>query len=87
MDEAFAIFQKALSGSALGSIVPSIGTMAGAPGGIGAEALVDWLRGFLTTPDIDLLLDPAKKLADDFLAEVAQAANTGRARRISFTRN
>ena len=30
--------------------------------GMGAEALVDWLRGFLSKTDIDLLLDPTKRL-------------------------
>lgn len=73
----------ALAGAAIGSVIPGIGTaiggaLGGVLGGMGAEALVDWLRGFLTKPDIDLLLDPAKKLTDDFLADVAQAANKRR---------
>lgn len=73
----------ALIGGAIGSIIPGIGTaiggaLGGVLGGMGAEALLDWLRGFLTKPDIDLLLDPAKKLTDDFLADVAQAADKRR---------
>ena len=46
--------------------------------GMGAEALTDWLRGFLTKPDIDLLLDPAKKLTSDFLEDTAKAAEKKR---------
>jgi len=65
-------------GAAVGSVVPGIGTVAGAIGGMGAEALADYLRGFLTKPDIDLLLDPTKKLTDDFLADVNQAASKQR---------
>lgn len=73
----------ALAGAAIGSVIPGIGTAVGATlggvlGGTGAEALVDWLRGFLKQPDIDLLLDPVKKLTDDFLADVAQAADKRR---------
>ncbi len=68
----------AAAGAALGSIIPGIGTLAGAIGGMGAEALTDWLRGFLTKPDIDLLLDPTKKLTDDFLDDMTQAANKQR---------
>lgn len=66
-------------GAALGSVIPGIGTAAGAAlggvvGGMGTEALADYLRGFLTKPDIDLLLDPSKKLTEDFLADVNRAA-------------
>lgn len=73
----------ALAGAAIGSVIPGIGTaiggaLGGVLGGMGAEALVDWLRGFLTKPDIDLLLDPAKKLTNDFLADVAPAADKRR---------
>ena len=73
----------ALAGAAIGSIIPGIGTaiggaLGGVLGGMGAEALTDWLRGFLNKPDIDLLLDPAKKLTDDFLADIAKAADKRR---------
>lgn len=60
------------------STIPGIGPLVGKLGGMGAEALVDWLRGFLTKPDVDLLLDPAKKLTDDFLADLTQAASKRR---------
>ncbi|MBM3128035.1 MAG: hypothetical protein FJ009_05285 [Chloroflexi bacterium] len=60
------------------STIPGVGPLIGKLGGMGAEALVDWMRGFLTKPDIDLLLDPAKKLTDDFLADVAPAADKRR---------
>jgi tetratricopeptide (TPR) repeat protein len=60
------------------STIPGIGPLLGKLGGMGAEALVDWLRGFLTKPDIDLLLDPAKKLTADFLADLQKAADRRR---------
>jgi tetratricopeptide (TPR) repeat protein len=68
----------AAAGAALGSIIPGIGTIAGAIGGMGAEALVDWLRGFLNKPDIDLLLDPTKKLTDDVLDDLGKIAEKKR---------
>jgi tetratricopeptide (TPR) repeat protein len=73
----------ALAGAALGSIIPGIGTaigstLGGVLGGMGTEALLDWLRGFLKQPDIDLLLDPTKKLTDDFLADIMRVANKKR---------
>jgi len=63
---------------AAASTIPGIGPLLGKLGGMGAEALVDWLRGFLTKPDIDLLLDPAKKLTADFLADLQKAADRRR---------
>ena len=45
---------------------------------MGAEALTDWLHGFLSKPDIDLLLDPAKKLSADFLEDIAKSAEKKR---------
>ncbi len=73
----------ALAGAAIGSIIPGVGTaiggvLGGVLGGMSADALVDWLHGFLTKPDIDLLLDPTKKLSDDFLADVTGAADKRR---------
>jgi tetratricopeptide (TPR) repeat protein len=61
------------------STIPGIGPLVGKLGGMGAEALTDWLfsRGF-KKPDVDLLLDPAKKLTDDFLADMANAADKRR---------
>ena len=74
----------ALAGAAIGSFIPGIGTaiggvVGGVLGGMGAEVLTDWLlsRGF-KKPDIDLLLDPTEKLTDDFLADVARAADKRR---------
>lgn len=71
----------AVIGAALGSLVPGIGTAAGAAlggalVGTSAEAFVDWLKTVLKLgkPDIDLLLDPAKKLSEDFLADLAKIA-------------
>ena len=63
---------------AAASTIPGIGPLLGKLGGMGAEALVDWLRGFLAKPDIDLLLDPAKKLTADFLTDLGKAADRRR---------
>jgi tetratricopeptide (TPR) repeat protein len=60
------------------STIPGIGPLVGKLGGMGAEALVDWLRGFLKQPDIDLLLDPAKKLTADFLTDLEKVASKRR---------
>lgn len=66
---------SAAVGAAIGSVIPGIGTIVGALGAMGAEALVDWLRGQgFAKPDIDLLLDPARKLTDDFLADIERVA-------------
>ena len=58
-------------------MIPGVGPIGGMIG-IGAEALTDWLRGFLSKPDIDLLLDPAKKLTSDFLEDIAKASEKKR---------
>jgi len=70
---------SAAAGALIGSAIPGIGTFAGALSGLSAEALVDWLRsGGFSKPDIDLLLDPAKKLSEDFLSDLAKIAPTKR---------
>jgi tetratricopeptide (TPR) repeat protein len=56
------------------SVIPGLGPVVGKLGGIGAEAMIDWLRGFLSKPDIDLLLDPTQKLTEDFLKDVYNIA-------------
>ena len=73
----------ALLGAAIGSVIPGVGTaiggaLGGVVSGMGAEAITDWLRGFLSKPDIDLLLDPAKKLSTDFLEDIAKTADKKR---------
>lgn len=64
--------------STFAAMIPGIGPLVGPLGGMGAEALADWLRGFLTKPDIDMLLDPAKKLSNDFIEDLAKAAEKKR---------
>jgi tetratricopeptide (TPR) repeat protein len=61
------------------STIPGLGPLVGKLGGMGVEALTDWLfgRGF-KKPDVDLLLDPAKKLSEDFLTDVISAASKQR---------
>jgi tetratricopeptide (TPR) repeat protein len=56
------------------SAIPIVGPLIGAVGGESAEAFIDWLRGFLTKPDMDLYLDPAKRLDGDFLNDLSRAA-------------
>jgi tetratricopeptide (TPR) repeat protein len=69
-------------GAAVGSLVPGIGTLVGALGGavVGttAEELMDFFQSFLSKPAINLLLDPVKKLTDDFLHDVARIATKRR---------
>jgi tetratricopeptide (TPR) repeat protein len=55
------------------SAIPVIGPLAAALGGAGTEAAIDWLRGFLSKPDLDLYLDPSKRLTADFLEDLAGA--------------
>jgi hypothetical protein len=61
------------------STVPGVGSLLGKLGGTSVEALGDILlsRGF-KKPDINLLLDPTKKLTNDFLADMAKAADKRR---------
>ncbi|MEM1552998.1 MAG: tetratricopeptide repeat protein [Candidatus Bathyarchaeia archaeon] len=61
------------------STIPGIGPLVSKLGGMGVEALTNWLfsRGF-KKPDVDLLLDPTKKLTEDFLADIAKTAGKQR---------
>ena len=55
------------------SAIPVVGPLAAALGGAGAEAAIDWLRGFLNKPDLEFYLDPSQRLTDDFLSDLARA--------------
>src|ERR1700694_5335194 len=44
------------------SAIPVVGPLVGAVASESAEAFVDWLRNFLTKPDMDLYFDPTKRL-------------------------
>lgn len=73
----------AAAGIALGSMLPGIGTaiggvLGGAAGAAGAEVSLGWLRGFLSRPEIDLLLDPVKRLTEDFLSDTSGIARNRR---------
>ena len=72
-----------LLGAVIGSTFPVLGTaiggaLGGVVSGMGTEALIDWLRGFLTKPDIELFLDPTKRLTTDFLEDLSNAAERKR---------
>jgi tetratricopeptide (TPR) repeat protein len=56
------------------STIPVVGPLVGAVGGAGAEAFVDWLRSFLAKPDLELYLDPTKRLTDDVLSDLTHTA-------------
>ncbi|NIO71189.1 MAG: tetratricopeptide repeat protein [Anaerolineae bacterium] len=56
------------------SAIPVVGPLATALGSAGAEAFMDWLRGFLSKPDLELYLDPSKRLTNDFLSDLTRAA-------------
>ncbi len=67
----------AISGAVVGSFVPGVGTIIGGvagsvAGGMGADALSDWLRGFLSRTDADLWLDPTERFTTDFLEDIAK---------------
>ncbi len=71
------------AGTLVGSVIPGIGTaiggaLGGVIGGMGTEALVDWMRSFLSKPEIDLFLDPSKKLTEDLIEDINQAAKKQR---------
>jgi len=57
------------------SAVPIAGPVVSALGGMGAEAFVDWLRGFLRRADVEIFLDPAGELTEDFLRDVTLIAS------------
>ena len=67
---------KALIEAAI-SLIPG-GQIVNVLGGIGVDALADWLSSFLPKPDIDLLLDPTKALTKDFLEDIAKVARKRR---------
>src|SRR6266567_3607255 len=57
------------------SAIPMVGPLVGSLGGESAEAFVDWLRSFLSKPDMELYLDPAKRLDSDFLSDLNRIAS------------
>lgn len=59
-------------------LIPGIGPFLGSLGAIGTESVIDWLQGFLTKSQIDFLLDPGKKLFDEFIADIDRAASKRR---------
>ena len=58
--------------------IPVVGPVVAAVGGMGAEAFIDWVRGFLSKPELDLYLDPSTKLTDDFLNDLTYATKNCR---------
>ncbi len=54
------------------SAIPVVGPLVGAVGSESTEAFIDWLRGFLTKHDMDLYLDPAKRLDSDYLNDLSR---------------
>ncbi len=60
------------------SFIPIFGPIVGAVGGEGANAFADWLHSFFSKPDIELYLDPATKLGNDFLNDLGHLATRQR---------
>jgi len=56
------------------SAIPIVGPLVGAVASTSAEAFIDWLHSFLSKPDLELYLDPVKRLTGDFLSDVARVA-------------
>jgi tetratricopeptide (TPR) repeat protein len=60
------------------SFIPIFGPLVSAVGGESADAFADWLRGFLSKPDVELYLDPATRLDNDFLSDLANVTTRQR---------
>jgi tetratricopeptide (TPR) repeat protein len=73
----------ALLGTAIGSVLPGVGTaiggtLGGTVSGMSADAFADWLHGFLSKPDVELFIEPDRKLISDFLEDIALVAERKR---------
>ncbi len=51
--------------------IPLVGPLVKDLGSAGVNALIDWLKIFLTKPDIEILLHPLQYLTDIFLTDIA----------------
>ncbi len=51
-----------------------LGPLGSVVGGMSAEALTDWLFGFLNKPDVDFYLNPLKLLTQQFVTDLAKTA-------------
>jgi tetratricopeptide (TPR) repeat protein len=56
------------------SAIPVVGPVVGTLVGESADAFIDWLRGFLSKPELELYLDPTKRLTSDFLDDLSHVA-------------
>jgi tetratricopeptide (TPR) repeat protein len=56
------------------SAIPIVGPLIGVVGGQSADAFIDWLHSFLSKPDMNLYLDPVKRLNADFLSDLTRVA-------------
>jgi hypothetical protein len=58
--------------------IPLVGPLVDPLGWASSEAFVDWLHSFLSKPDLDLYLDPQKRLTSDFLGDLTRIASDQR---------
>lgn len=58
--------------------ITMLGPIGSAVGGMSAEALTDWLFGFLKKLEVDYYLNPIKLLTQHFLTDIAQIAEKKR---------
>lgn len=65
------------SATALG-LIPGVGIPLSILLGGASDTLVDWLHGFLSKSQIDLLLDPTEQLTERFLSDLTDASARGR---------
>lgn len=63
---------------AAGSTIPGVGPAVSKLGSVGIELLWNWLRGFLSNPDVELFLNPAEKLTTAFVSDIAHIASQNR---------
>lgn len=61
--------------SVAASAIPVVGPIVGTLGSESAEAVLDWLHGLLSKPDLEFYLDPTKRLDNDFLADLTKVAS------------
>ncbi len=56
------------------STIPGMKPILGGLASTSSGALFDWLQGFLSKPDVDLILDPAQHLAEHFTKDLKKSA-------------
>ena len=56
----------------LANMIPGVGPFAAALGGMGTEALLDWLPNFMSKPDLTFYLDATNELTKAFIEDLGE---------------